>query len=100
LSLMKKDMLVLPTQAEIDSGYVFDKEFSFHMDIANVRPASNILTNQRVLNIANAEAMYKRLKEAQFNESHIMTLRPMEYLQSDDGEKYVFKARESQTDFL
>jgi hypothetical protein len=99
-SLVKKDMLVLPTQAEIDSGYVFGKEFSFHVDIANVRPASNILTNQHVLNIANVEAVYKRLKEVQFNESHVMTFRPMEYLQPDDGEKYVFKVGESQTNFL
>jgi hypothetical protein len=64
LSLVKKDMLVLPTQVQIDSGYVFGKEFSVHVNIANVRPASNILTNQCVLNIVNVEAMYKRLKEA------------------------------------
>jgi hypothetical protein len=82
LSLVKKDKLVLPTQAEIDSGYVFGKEFSFQVNITNVRPVSNILTNQRILNIANAEAVYKRLKEAQFNESHVMTLRPMEYFQA------------------
>jgi hypothetical protein len=48
LSLVKKDKLVLPTQAEIDSGYVFGKEFSFQVNITNVRPASNILTNQRI----------------------------------------------------
>jgi hypothetical protein len=40
------------------------------------------------------------LKEAQFNESHVMTLRPMEYFQPSNGEKYVFKGGESQTDFL
>jgi hypothetical protein len=100
LSLVKKDKLILPTQVEIDSGYLFDKEFSFQVNITNVRPASNIFTNQRILNIANAEVVYKRLKEAQFNESHVMTLRPMEYFQLDNGEKYVFKSGESQTDFL
>jgi hypothetical protein len=45
MSLIKKDMLVLPTKTEIESNYVFGKEFSFHVDIANVRPTSNILTN-------------------------------------------------------
>jgi hypothetical protein len=100
LSLVKKDKLVLPIQAEIDSSYVFGKEFSFHVNIINVRPASNILTNQRILNITNAENVYKRLKEAQFNESHIMRLRPMEYFQPSNGKKYIFKSGESQTDFL
>jgi hypothetical protein len=100
LYFVKKDKLVLPTQAEINSGYVFGKEFSFHVNITNVRPASNILTNQCILNIANVKAVYKRLKEAQFNESHVMTLRPMEYFQSGNGEKYVFKSGEGQTDFL
>jgi hypothetical protein len=100
LSLVKKDKLILPTQAEIDSSYVFGEEFSFHVKITNVKPTSNILTNQCILNIANAEAVYKRLKEAQFNKSHIMTLCPIEYFQPNNGEKYVFKSEENQTDFL
>jgi hypothetical protein len=79
LSLLKRDKLILLTQAEVDSGYVFGKEFSFHVNITNVKPTSNILTNQRILNIANTEVVYKKLKEAQLNESHVMTLRPMEY---------------------
>jgi hypothetical protein len=77
--LLKRDKLILLTQAEVDSGYVFGKEFSFHVNITNVKPTSNILTNQRILNIANTEVVYKKLKEAQLNESHVMTLRPMEY---------------------
>lgn len=103
-TVLKKDKMILPTPHEIESGYVFGRDHFFYVDIANVRPASNILTNQRMLNTANAEFVYKRLRENQLLETNVMTLRPMEYLPLSNEEnvieRYTFKGEETRIDFL
>jgi hypothetical protein len=101
LSLVKKEKLVLSTQVEINSGYLFGKYFSFYINIVNMKAANNKLTNQCVLNIADAKAIYKRLKDVQVNMiSRLMILCPMEYLQLHNGGTYMFKTGESQSNFF
>jgi hypothetical protein len=99
---VKNDLIPLPTTDEVEMGFIFGKDFRFTVEIEKVRPPSDPFTNQRILNIQNAENVYQRMKSFQVLEMHMLTLRPMEYVapgnvNGENAQPYVFKSCE---DFL
>ena len=44
----------MPTHAELEDGFVWGRSYRFTVHLEHVRLVSYALTNQRVLNLANA----------------------------------------------
>ena len=100
--LSRKELLDPPSQDEIDKGYIFGKDFSFMVDTDHVRTPTNGYTNQRVLNMKNAEKVYNALRSRQLVENHWITLRPMYYKDpSSNAEAEIyFTGKDSKDVFL
>ena len=76
----------LPMEAELDEGYIFDRDHRAKVSISTIQPLEGPLTNQRLLNIIHARKVYELLKfDAHHDVSH-MTLRPISYIDRTDGE--------------
>jgi hypothetical protein len=94
-----------PSQEEIDGGFVFGRNFTFEVSMANVKPPSLETTNQCVLSQENSSTVYSKLRSGEINASALLTLRPVSYTSSDATQnnqrtETVFKKRESKTSFL
>ena len=74
-----------PSQAEIDEGYVYGRDFSFIVDMNHVRPPTDGFTNQHVLNIENAKKVYKALRDKHIVDSSWIILRSMFYKDPNGG---------------
>ena len=79
-------VLRLPTAAELDEGYVFDRDHRAKVSISTIQPPEDPLTNQPLLNIIHAREVYELLKSDVHHDVSHMTLRPISYIDRTDGE--------------
>ena len=94
-----------PLHEEIDAGFVFGRNFTFHVSMEKVRPPTLETTNQRILSEENARTMYSKLRSGEINSSTLLTLRPISYTFPSDSKQnktyeVVFQKRVSKTTFL
>jgi hypothetical protein len=94
-----------PSQEEIDVGFVFGRNFIFHVSMEKVRPPTLETTNQRILSEENARTVYSKLRSGEISSSTLLTLRPVSYTSPIDSEQnetreVAFKKRVSKTTFL
>ena len=83
---LKCKVVRLPTEAELDEGYIFDRDHRAKVLMSTIQPPEGPLTNQWLLNIVHAREVYELLKsDAHHNVSH-MTLCPISYIDRTDGE--------------
>ena len=74
-----------PSQDEIDEIYVYGRNFSFIVDMNQVKPPIDDFTNQRVLDIENAKKIYKVLRNKDIVDSSWIILHPMFYKDPNGG---------------
>jgi hypothetical protein len=94
-----------PSQEEIDVGFVFGRNFTFHVSMERVRPPTLETTNQRILSEENARTVYSKLQSGEISGSTLLALRPVSYTCRSDSEhnetrEVVFQKRVSKTTFL
>jgi hypothetical protein len=75
-----------PSQEEIDAGFVFGRNFTFHVSMERVRPPTLETTNQRILSEENAGTVYSKLRSGEISGSTLLTLRPVSYTCPSDSE--------------
>ena len=71
--------VTLPIEAELEEGYVYGRDFRWLVPIMQVRQPVGPLTNQRTLNVQNAQEVYKLLSSAAHEDVSCLTLRHIEY---------------------
>ena len=82
--------VTLPTEAELEEGYVYGRDFRWSVPITQVRQPVGPLTNQRILNVQNAFDVYRLLSSATHEDVSCLTLRPIEYRPSGGGSPVMF----------
>ena len=60
---------------------MWGRSYRFTVRLEHVRPVSHALTNQRVLNLANAHEVYRRLIGPNGADVSALTLRPIAYVE-------------------
>ena len=74
-----RSLVRLPTEAELDEGYVFGRDFYCKVSLLTVEEPLGPLTNQQVLNVNHSFDIYQLMEgEAPKDISH-MTLRHISY---------------------
>ena len=69
----------LPTEAELDEGYVFGGDCYCKVLLSTVEEPSGPLTNQLVLNVNHSFDIYQLMDGDAHKDIWHMTLRPMSY---------------------
>ena len=92
--------MTLPTEAKLEEGYVYGKDFRWSVPIMQVRQPVGPLTNQWILNVQNALDVYKLLSSAAHKDVSCLTLRPIEYRSSSDGLSVTFGGIGGQQAFI
>ena len=82
--------VTLPTEAELEEGYVYGRDFRWLVPITQVRQPVGPLTNQRILNVQNAQEVYKLLSSTAHEDVSCLTLRPIEYKPVGNGSPVTF----------
>ena len=82
--------VTLPTEAELEEGYVYGRDFRWLVSITHVRQPVGPLTNQRVLNVQNAQDVYRLLTSEAHEDVSCLTLRPIEYRPPGEGSPVTF----------
>ena len=72
-------LVTLPTEAELEEGYVYGRDVRWSVSITQVRWLVGRLTNQRILNVQNAQDVYRFLSLAAHEDVSCLTLHPIEY---------------------
>ena len=83
--------VTLPTEAELEDGYVYGRNFRWLVPITKVRQPVGPLTNQRILNVQNAQDVYKLLSSDAHEDVLCLTLRPIEYRPPGEGSPVTFR---------
>ena len=71
----------MPTHAELEDGFVWGRSYRFIVHLEHVRPVSHALTDQCVLNLANAHEVSRRLIGPNGADVSALTLRPVAYVE-------------------
>ena len=82
--------VTLPTEAKLEEGYVYGRDFRWLVPITQVRQPVGPLTNQRILNVQNAFDVYRLLSSAAHEDVSCLTLRPIEYRPPGEGSHMTF----------
>ena len=82
--------VTLPTEAELEDGYVYGRDFRWSILITQVRQPVGPLTNQQILNVQNAYDVYRLLSSAAHEDVSCLTLRPIEYRPPGEGPRVTF----------
>ena len=94
----------LPTEAEIDKGYVFSRDCRCKDAVSKVEEPSGPLTNQRVMNIDHSLYIYELIEGEAHKDVSTITLRPMLYRDTSEGvegaEPIMFDGEADRTLFL
>ena len=82
--------VTLPTEVDLEEGYVYGRNFRWSVSIMHVRQPIGPLTNQRILNVLNAQDVYTLLCSAAHEDVSCLTLRPIEYRPPGEGSPVKF----------
>ena len=82
--------MMLPTEAELEEGYIYGRDFRWSVPITQVRQPVGPLTNQRILNVQNAFDVCRLLSSATHEDVSCLTLRPIEYRPPGEGSPVTF----------
>ena len=75
----------LPTEAELDKGYVFGRDCHCKVVVSKVEEPLGPLTNQRVMNIDHSFHIYELIEGEAHKDVSTITLRPMLYRDTSGG---------------
>ena len=92
--------VTLPTEAELEEGYVYERDFRWSVPITQVRQPVGLLTKQQILSVQNALDVYKLLSSAAREDVSCLTLCPIEYRPSSNGLSVTFGGVGGQQAFI
>ena len=75
----------LPTEAELDKGYVLGRDYHYKVAVSKVEEPSGPLTNQRVMNIDHSFHIYELIEGEAYKDVSTITLWPMLYRDTSEG---------------
>ena len=82
--------VTLPTEAELEEGYIYGRDFRWLVPITQVRQPVGLLMNQRILIVQNALDVYRLLSSAAHEDVSCLTLCPIEYRPPSEGSPVTF----------
>ena len=90
----------LPTEAELEVGYIYERDFRWLVPITQVRQPVGPFTNQRILNVRNAFDVYRLLSSAVHEDISCLTLHPIEYRPPGEGSPVTFGGASGREAFI
>ena len=82
--------VTLPTEDELEEGYIYGRDFRWTVPITQARQPVGPLTNQRILNVQNAQDVYRLLSSPSHEDISCLTLRSIEYRPPGEGSPVTF----------
>ena len=77
--------VMLPTEAELEEGYVYGRDFRWSVSITHIRQPVGPLTNQWILDVQNVQDVYRLSSSEAHEDVSCLTFRPIEYRPPGEG---------------